>query len=70
MKGQKISFGIRLKKEIVEKIDKIIKEIYQLKTTRSELIEAVIEAFFSSHFDSIEKSKEFIITKRKRESNK
>jgi len=70
MEERNISFGIRLKKELVEKLDKIVKEASYLKSTRSELIESIISAFFSSNFNHFEKGKEFIIIKRKRESEK
>ena len=62
-----MSFGIRIRKELVEKLDEIIKASLYLKPTRSELIEAIIDAFFSSKLDHVERGKEFIITKRKRE---
>jgi len=68
MDDESISFGIRLKKALVEKLDFIVKESSYLKPTRSELIEAIISAFFSSKFDHVEKGKEFLITKRKKES--
>ncbi len=63
----KISFGVRFKKKLVEKLDYIIKNLTELNTTRSELLESITEAFFASNFNHIEKGREFIITKRKRE---
>lgn len=68
MKNKKISFGIRLKEELVDKLDEIIKHANYLNSTKSELIESIISAFFSSKFNHIEKGKEFIIIKRKRDS--
>lgn len=68
MDDKNVSFGVRLKKEFVDEIDKIVKEIVEIKTNRSEFLEAITEAFFSSKFEHKEKAKEFIITKRKRES--
>ncbi len=66
MKKERISFGIRIKKTTVDKLDEIIKKISFLKATRSELIESIINAFFATNFNHEEKGKEFIIAKRRR----
>jgi len=67
MKENKISFGVRFKKRIAEKLDYIIKNLTELNTTRSELLESITEAFFASNFNHVERGREFIVTKRKRE---
>ena len=68
MTENKINFGIRLSKKLTDKLDNIVSESPELNTTRSELIDALIEAFFSSKFNHAEKGKSFIMTKRKNES--
>ena len=68
MKEKSISFGIRIRKELVEKLDEIVNASLYLKSTRSELIESIIDAFFSSKLDHVERGEEFIVTKRKREN--
>ena len=67
MTTDKESFGIRLHHPTVEKLDDIIKESSYLNATRSELIEAIINAFLATDFNHLEKGREFIITKRKHE---
>ncbi len=67
MEEKNISFGVRLKKEFTEKIDEIMKNLPDLNTTRSEFLEAITEAFFASKFNHLEKARDFIVTKRKKE---
>ena len=68
MKNKRISFGVRLKKELADKLDKVVKDNSELNSTRSELIEAIIDAFFSTN-DYIERGKRFILVKRKRNND-
>jgi len=67
MTDKKINFGIRLDKRLVESLDEIVKESPDLNTTRSELIDAIIEAFFASKFDKTAKGREFVVIKRRKE---
>jgi len=69
MKEKGISFGIRIKKSFVDKIDEIVKHSSEVGTNRSELIEAIIDSFFSTNKEDFrEKGKRFVMVKRRRES--
>ncbi|NIO23005.1 MAG: hypothetical protein GTN38_03195 [Candidatus Aenigmarchaeota archaeon] len=52
-------------KNLVEKLDKIVKESEYLNTNRSEVIESILKAFFKSKFNHLEKSRELVIIGRK-----
>jgi metal-responsive CopG/Arc/MetJ family transcriptional regulator len=65
MVKKRISLGIRLKDDLVDKLDKMVNHLDHINPTRSELIESIITAFFKSEFDHIEKGRELILTKRK-----
>jgi len=68
MKEKGISFGIRIKKNFVDKIDEIVKNSAEINTNRSELIEAIIDSFFSVNKEDFkEKGKRFVMVKRRRE---
>lgn len=67
MVKKKISFGIRIDKNTVNKLDKIIKANPEIKITRSELIESLINAFFATNFNHFEKGKEFVMIKRRKD---
>ncbi len=59
----KSSFGIRIEDELVEKLSDVIDEARYLNITRSELIEAILEAELSSE-NPAEKISELIIRRR------
>ena len=60
-----LSFGVRMDKNLVERLDKIVKESEYLNTNRSEVIESILKAFFKSKFNHLEKSRELVIISRK-----
>lgn len=67
MPDGKSSFGIRLRRDLIEQLDQIVGKLDYLKTTRSELVETLVDVFFATDFEHLKKAEEFIITKRKRD---
>lgn len=66
---KKINFGIRINENLTKILDEIVKDSEYLKPTRSELIEAILHAFFKSKISHLEKGRELIIIKRKEEGS-
>ncbi len=65
MTSNKISFGIRINEDLTQKLDEIVKNSKFLSSTRAELIESILHAFFKSKLNHLEKGRELIIIKRK-----
>ena len=65
MNGSKISFGIRIDEELVNKINEIVEKSRYLNASRSEVVETILAAFFKSEINHSEKVRELIIIKRK-----
>ena len=68
MGQRRLSLGVRLRAELVEKLDKTVKALEHLNSTRSELIGSIIEGFFTSELDHIEKGRELVILNRKQKN--
>ncbi|KXA91127.1 transposase [candidate division MSBL1 archaeon SCGC-AAA259A05] len=64
-KGRKTSFGIRIDEDLAEELDKIVEESDYLDASRSEVVEAILMAYFKSSTDHVKKARELIIRKRK-----
>ena len=65
MRGRKIKFGVSIDQKIVQKIDGMVQESSDLKATRSEMVEAILTAYFRSRIKHSEKARELIIARRK-----
>jgi len=65
MTGRKIKFGVSLDQKIMEMIDGLVQGSSDLRATRSEIIEAILTAYFRSQIKHSEKARELIITRRK-----
>ena len=65
MRGRKIKFGVSLDQKIVEKINGMVEGSSDLKATRSEMVEAILTAYFRSQIKHSEKARELIIARRK-----
>ncbi|MBI5253771.1 MAG: ribbon-helix-helix protein, CopG family [Euryarchaeota archaeon] len=65
MNNDKINFGIRIDTNLAKKLDEIVKESGYLNISRSEVVEAVLTAYFKSDASHGEKARELIILKRK-----
>lgn len=61
----KRKFGIAISEEIVNEINKVTEQCDDLNATRSEIIEAVLTAYFQSDVDHVARVRELIIRRRK-----
>lgn len=65
MKQAKIKFGVAMDKDLIKKLDNIVNESQYLNVSRSEVVEAIIAAYFKSDARHLEKARELVIMKRK-----
>jgi metal-responsive CopG/Arc/MetJ family transcriptional regulator len=61
----KNKIGVALSSDVIAKLDEIIELSTDLKMTRSEIINAILKAFFASKANPIEKGREIVIRCRK-----
>ncbi|KXA95337.1 transposase [candidate division MSBL1 archaeon SCGC-AAA259I07] len=61
----KMKFGVTIDEKLTKELDKIVEESEYLDLSRSEVVEAVLTAFFKSSVDHAKKARELIIKKRK-----
>jgi metal-responsive CopG/Arc/MetJ family transcriptional regulator len=57
----KNKIGVALSSDIIAKLDEIIELSTDLKTTRSEIINAILKAFFASKVNHIEKGRKIMV---------
>lgn len=62
---KKIKIGIAVDKDVVEKLDEIASSSTYLDTSRSEIINVILRAFFKSNVNQTEKARELVIRYRK-----
>lgn len=60
----KVKFGITIDENMLKKLDAIVRESEYLDVSRSEVVEALLAAYFKSDFDHIEKARELVIRRR------
>lgn len=65
MKEGKINFGVRIDINLAEKLDKIVKDSEYLNISRSEVVEAILSAYFKSDIKHANKVRELVILKRR-----
>ena len=65
MDVKKIKIGIAVDKDVLEKLDKIANVSAYLDTSRSEIINVILRAFFKSNVNQTEKARELVIRYRK-----
>ncbi|MCJ7697274.1 MAG: ribbon-helix-helix domain-containing protein [Thermoplasmata archaeon] len=65
MDVKKIKIGIAVDKDVLEKLDKIANASAYLDTSRSEIINVILRAFFKSNVNQTEKARELVIRYRK-----
>jgi metal-responsive CopG/Arc/MetJ family transcriptional regulator len=65
MEKPKIKFGVCIDPEIAHKLDETVESLKDLKVNRSEIINAILAAYFKSDVDHMQKAREFIIRERK-----
>lgn len=65
MKGRKPSFGIRIDDNLAKELDMIVDGSEYLHVSRSEVVEAILTAYFKSDVDHEKRVRELILRKRK-----
>ncbi|KXA91214.1 transposase [candidate division MSBL1 archaeon SCGC-AAA259E17] len=65
MREDKTSFGIRIREDLTKELDKIVDESEYLDVSRSEVVEAILIAYFQSDVNHGERVRELVIKKRK-----
>jgi metal-responsive CopG/Arc/MetJ family transcriptional regulator len=65
MDMKKMKIGIAVDKDVVEKLDEIASSSTYLDTSRSEIINVILRAFFKSDVNQTEKARELVIRYRK-----
>jgi metal-responsive CopG/Arc/MetJ family transcriptional regulator len=65
MDVKKMKIGIAVDKDVLEKLDKIANASAYLDTSRSEIINVILRAFFKSNVNQTEKARELVIRYRK-----
>ena len=62
---RKIKLGIAVDKDVLEKLDEIAHTSTYLDTSRSEIINVILRAYFKSDMNQTEKARELVIRYRK-----
>ncbi|KXA97273.1 transposase [candidate division MSBL1 archaeon SCGC-AAA259I14] len=65
MKDRKISFGVNIDENLVKELDKVVESSEYLHASRSEVVEAILTAYFRSDVNHEKKARELIIRRRK-----
>jgi len=65
MGNKKAKVGIALDTDVLEKLDEIVNTSTYLDTSRSEIINVVLRAFFRSDINQTEKARGLVIRYRK-----
>ena len=58
-------FGVSIADELVEELDELTEECVDLQASRSEVVEAILTAYFQSDVDHTARVRELIIRRRK-----
>lgn len=58
-------FGVAVAGELVDELDKLVEECADLGASRSEIVEAILTAYFRSDVDHAARVRELIIRRRK-----
>jgi len=66
MKTRKVKVGFAVEEETVKRLDSIVERSRDLQTSRSELADAILAAFFKTQDKPLEKARKLIILRRKR----
>jgi len=65
MKRDKVKVGFAVDEEIVKRLDSVVESSRDLQTSRSELADAILAAFFKAQEKPLEKGRRLIILRRK-----
>ncbi len=66
MKVVKIKVGFAIDEEIIKELDSAAESSRDLQTSRSELVNAILAAFFNSQERPVEKARKLLIMRRKK----
>ncbi len=66
MKIGKVKVGFSVDEQIVKQLDFIVERSKDLQTSRSELVDAILAAFFEGQDKPLEKGRKLVILRRKR----
>jgi metal-responsive CopG/Arc/MetJ family transcriptional regulator len=58
-------FGVAVAGELADELDELVEECADLGASRSEIMEAILTAYFQSDVDHAERVRELIIRRRK-----
>lgn len=58
--------GVSIRTELVDELDTLVDEYSDLGASRSEIVEAILTAYFQHDEEQIEQTRELIIRNRKR----
>ena len=58
-------FGVSIADELVEELDELTEECVDLQASRSEVVEAILTAYFQSDVDHEARVRELVIRRRK-----
>ena len=58
-------FGVSISDELVEELDDLTEQCVDLQASRSEVVEAILTAYFQSDIDHEARGRELIIRRRK-----
>ena len=61
--------GVSVRAELVDELDTLVNECSDLGASRSEIVEAILTAYFQSDGGRIKKTRELIIRNRKRSNS-
>jgi len=66
MRSSKVKVGFSIDEETVKQLDSVVERSRDLQTSRSELVDAILAAFFKTQEKPLEKARKLIILRRKR----
>ena len=58
-------FGVSIADDLVEELDKLTEQCVDLQASRSEVVEAILTAYFQSDIDHEARVRELVIRRRK-----
>ncbi|AAG18818.1 hypothetical protein PNQ29_12150 [Halobacterium salinarum] len=61
--------GVSIRTELVDELDSLVDECSDLGASRSEIVEAILTAYFQNDEDQIKQTRELIIRNRKRSNS-
>lgn len=65
----RIKIGVSIRAELVDELDTLVDECSDLEASRSEIVEAILTAYFQNEEERIEQTRELIIRNRKRSNS-